>query len=102
MFLFRWLKRIIKAAVAIILIVLAIPLAGVAYGFWTTSPLDETPLPGIAAGAPPVALANQVRAEIPGYQRPEESTYLTYPEWAIVYAAREYAEFLKAGSRESQ
>lgn len=102
MFLFRWLKRIIKAAVAIILIVLAIPLAGVAYGFWTTSPLDETPLPGIADGAPPVALANQVRAEIPGYQRPEESTYLTYPEWAIVYAAREYAEFLKAGSRESQ
>ena len=37
----------------------------------------------------------QVRAQIPGYQRPEESTYLTYPEWAIVYAAREYAGFVE-------
>ena len=36
-----------------------------------------------------------MRAQIPGYQRPEESTYLTYPEWAIVYAAREYAGFVK-------
>lgn len=101
MFLLRWIKRLIKTVILIVIIVLAIPFAGLAYGFWTTSPLDETPLPGVADGAPPTALANQVREEVKGYQRPEESTYLTYPEWAIVYAAREYANFLKAGNRES-
>lgn len=101
MFLLRWLKRLVKAIVIVVVLVLAIPIAGLAYGFWTTSALDATPLAGVADGAPPTALADQVRAEIPGYQRPEESTYLTYPEWAIVYAAREYAGFLKT-SRESQ
>jgi len=102
MFLLRWLKRLIKTVVLIVLVVLAIPIAGLTYGFWTTPPLDYTPLPGTVEGAPPTALADQVRTEIQGYQRPEESTYLTYPEWAIVYAAREYAAFLKAGNRESQ
>ena len=32
---------------------------------------------------------------IEGYARPEESTYLTYPEWHIVYSSAEYARFLK-------
>lgn len=30
-----------------------------------------------------------------GYVRDEESTYLTFPEWYIVYSADEYAAFLK-------
>ncbi|MER9874828.1 hypothetical protein [Mesorhizobium sp. M0195] len=94
MFLFRWLKRIIKAILWLVVIVVLIPIAGLAYGFLTTRSLDTTPLPGVADGAPPKALAGKVRAEIPGYQRPEESTFLTYPEWAIVYAAREYAGFV--------
>ncbi|MER9579000.1 hypothetical protein NKJ09_18620 [Mesorhizobium sp. M0189] len=94
MFLFRLLKRIIKAILWLVVIVVLIPIAGLAYGFLTTPSLDTTPLPGIAEGAPPKALADKVRAEIPGYQRPEESTFLTYPEWAIVYAAREYAGFV--------
>jgi len=94
MVLFRWLKRIIKAILWLVVIVVLIPIAGLAYGFLTTSSLDTAPLPGIADGAPPKALADKVRAEIPGYQRPEESTFLTYPEWAIVYAAREYAGFV--------
>ncbi|MER8477845.1 hypothetical protein [Mesorhizobium sp. M1163] len=94
MFLFRLLKRIIKAILWLVVIVVLIPIAGLAYGFLTTPSLDTTPLPGIAEGAPPKALADKVLAEIPGYQRPEESTFLTYPEWAIVYAAREYAGFV--------
>jgi hypothetical protein len=94
MFLFRWLKRIIKAIVWLVVIVVLTPIAGLAYGFLTTSSLDTKPLAGIADGAPPKALADKVRTEIPGYRRPEESTYLTYPEWAIVYAAREYAGFV--------
>jgi len=33
--------------------------------------------------------------EIEGYKRTEESTYLTYPEWHIVYSSEEYADWLK-------
>ena len=91
----RWLKRILKTIVWLIALVLLIPIAGLTYGWLSTSALDTTPLPGIAEGAPPKELAEKVRAEIPGYQRPEESTFLTYPEWAIVYAAREYAGYVK-------
>jgi hypothetical protein len=94
MLLFRWLKRIIKTILWLIVIVILIPIAGLSYGFLTTPSLDAAPLAGIADGAPPKALADKVRAEIPGYQRPEESTYLTYPEWSIVFAAREYAGFV--------
>ena len=95
MFLWRWFKRLVKALVYLVVIVILIPVAGLAYGFLTTQSIDTSPLPGIADGAPPAAIAAKLRSEIPGYKRPEESTYLTYPEWAIVYAAREYADFVK-------
>jgi hypothetical protein len=94
MFLVRLIKRLIKALVILVVIVVLIPVVGLAYGFLTTDAIDTTPLPGIADGAP-AAVAVDVRAQISGYQRPEESTFLTYPEWAIVYAAREYAGFVK-------
>lgn len=95
MFLFRLIWRLIKAILWIVVIVLLIPVVGLAYGFLTTEAPENSPLPGVADGAPPAAIAEQVRADIPEYQRPEESTYLTYPEWAIVYAAREYAGFVQ-------
>jgi hypothetical protein len=98
-FIFRLIWRLLKLALWLIVIAIAIPVVGLIYGFATTSALDTGP-GGSAADAPPQALADQLRAEIPGYKRPEESTYLTYPEWAIVYAAREYAAFVK-DNRES-
>jgi hypothetical protein len=94
MFVFRLVRRIVKAILWLVVIVVLIPIAGLAYGFLTTPTADTAPPPGIADGAPPAKLADKVRAEIPGYQRPEESTWLTYPEWAIVYAARDYAGFI--------
>ncbi|MCO5065157.1 MAG: hypothetical protein M9924_12185 [Rhizobiaceae bacterium] len=102
MFPLRLIWRLAKVALVIVLIVVAIPLAGIAYGFATTPAIRKSSLPGLTTGAPLPELAAEVRAEIPGYQRTEESTYLTYPEWAIVYAAREYAAFLDAGRRESE
>lgn len=95
----RWLKRLLKLALAIVVIVVLIPVVGLIYGFATTPSLPAAPAIA-AADAPPQALADQLRAEIPGYKRPVESTFLTYPEWAIVYAAREYAGFVK-DNRES-
>ena len=86
------LRRLLKAAVWLVLVVAAIPIVGLAYGYATTDRLPDEPLPGLSP--PPPARAAELRGEIPGYQRPEESTFLTYPEWAIVYAAREYAGFV--------
>lgn len=45
--------------------------------------LAPTQAGGLALGDPP-----------PGYARPESSTYLTFPEWYIVYSAQEYAHAL--------
>lgn len=36
-----------------------------------------------------------IPANIEDYQRTEESTYLTYPEWHIVYSSEEYANWLE-------
>jgi hypothetical protein len=45
----------------------------------------------------PPALLSGSQKDIPGYARPEESTYLTFPEWFIVYSSEEYANFLERG-----
>jgi hypothetical protein len=95
MALIRWLRRFVKLVVWLVVILLLIPIAGLAYGFLTTDALDAPPLPGIAVDAPPPAISAKLRADIPGYQRAEEATYLTYPEWAIVYAARDYADYVR-------
>ncbi|MBO6718745.1 MAG: hypothetical protein JJ913_12375 [Rhizobiaceae bacterium] len=85
----RWLRRLIVAIVAIVLIAVAIPAIGLAYGFLTSDPVViERPEPPRGEA---LAISGRLAAEIEGYKRAEESTFLTYPEWSIVYAAREYA-----------
>lgn len=88
----RLLKGLIKAVIYLLVIVLLTPVLGLAYGFLTTSAPSVLRVEPI--GRPPVELRAQAVEAIPGYQRSEESTFLTYPEWAIVYAAREYAGFV--------
>jgi hypothetical protein len=53
----------------------------------------RAPLPGFDAGAP-------YRASLPGAagRRPEAQTWLTYPEWSIVYSAETYGRYLAAGN----
>lgn len=41
------------------------------------------------------------RDDIKGYFRDEEQTFLTVPEWYLVFNPKEYAEFLKAGNNPS-
>ncbi|MBW8907591.1 MAG: hypothetical protein JF620_00920 [Mesorhizobium sp.] len=94
MFLLRWLRRLIKTILRLIVLVVLIPVAGLAYGFLTTSSLDKTPLPGVADGTPPSALASKIRQAAQDYQVPPQSTWLAYPKWAAVYAARDYAAFV--------
>ncbi|MFZ1774111.1 MAG: hypothetical protein WAT78_09160 [Rhizobiaceae bacterium] len=97
-FLFRLIRGIIRWAMIAVLLIAAIPLAGLAYGFATTHAPVMAAAP--AESRPPAALRAEIIAAIPDYQRTEESTFLTYPEWAIVYAAREYAGHLRT-NRES-
>ena len=90
---FRFIKRIVKAVLIVVAIVVAIPILGLAYGYLTTSAPPALEQPQRSAEAQ--EMSAKLGAEISGYKRPEESTYLTYPEWAIVYAAREYADFVR-------
>src|SRR5689334_22493617 len=44
--------------------------------------------------APAVADATAPTAGLPDYTRVEDQTYLTYPEWYIVYSADEYGAYI--------
>ncbi|CDX61130.1 conserved exported hypothetical protein [Mesorhizobium plurifarium] len=94
MFVLRWLRRLFKTILWLIVLVVLIPIVGLAYGFLTIPALDKAPLPGIAEGAPPAELAAKVRQAIPGYQSPRSSIWLAYPKWAAVHTARDYAAFV--------
>ncbi len=59
---------------------------------------------GVAPELPPEpapTAIETIKARLPGYARAEEQTFLTYPEWYIVYSADEYAAFI-AKNRPSQ
>lgn len=65
---------------------------------WIACQVWENPAAG--EPAPPLgdaAIQEAVR-EIPDYYRPESKTYLTLPEWYIVYSTDEYANFIAENS----
>lgn len=94
----RLARRLLRAVAIIVAIVLLIPVLGFAYGYATAGSPVGGPLPAIALDEPSRAVATSIRQDIADYSRPEASTYLTYPEWAIVYAAREYSAVVNAGA----
>jgi len=55
----------------------------------------RAPLPGATAAAPYRSILE------PRERRPEGRTWLTYPEWHIVYEADSYARHLSSGARPS-
>ncbi|MBA3532896.1 MAG: hypothetical protein H0T73_13310 [Ardenticatenales bacterium] len=70
----------------------AIPLAGVAIECRVFQGEDKR------EATTPVALPPEVmeaREGLVDYERPEDQTYLTFPEWYIVYSSDEYAAFIK-------
>lgn len=55
----------------------------------------------LARQAPPAAVSDpheveQAKSRVAGYARSGAATYLTLPEWLIVYDAEEYASFVKS------
>jgi len=53
---------------------------------------------GKSSGAPALDAESRIKAElrkIKGYKRDESQTFLTLPEWYLVYSPAEYAHYLK-------
>lgn len=92
----RVVRRILRAILLLVALVVAIPVMGLGYGFLTTDAPPSAPI--VVPPPEAAAISARLQAGIPGYKRPEESTFLTYPEWSIVYAARDYAGFVAGNS----
>jgi hypothetical protein len=75
--------------VSLLLLILLVPL------LWITvvcEPFGDLPE---ATMAEVDTTAWETTKNLTGYQRAEEQTYLTFPEWYIVYSAEEYAAFIQ-------
>ena len=70
-----------------------LPRVWVACRIWENPPAEEPASPT----SDEAAVREAVR-EIPDYYRPESKTYLTFPEWYIVYSTDEYADFIATNS----
>lgn len=85
----RRVWRVVRAALALLLAVVLIPVVvalvgvGVECRPWSSGPEAAAPAPAAATAA------------LAGYARPEDQTYLTLPEWYIVYSSDEYAAYIK-------
>lgn len=80
-----WLRRLMALAVA------AAFFLGLFY--WKCSASQKAFHP-VRADIP--AEVRRVEDSIPHYRRDEVSTYLTYPEWYLVFSPQEYAAFIAA------
>ena len=88
--LWRGSRIVIPALVLIILLPSLIGLTRVviACRMW------ETPTESAQGSISTEAAIQQITQTIPDYARPEDSTYLTLPEWYVVYSLDEYAAFI--------
>jgi hypothetical protein len=88
----RWLRRAAFALLAL-LILLALPALYI-HGWCRGGTGAET---ATSASLPP-AIADGLRAAA-GYKRAEARSFLTYPEWYIVFTSQDYAATLRAIAR---
>lgn len=86
------MKRRWRAAIGLVAVVATTILIPVVY----IEGGCRAPLPGATAGAPYRSILE------PRERRPEGRTWLTYPEWHIVYEADSYARHLSSGARPSR
>ena len=84
----RFLRRLLRALavlVVVALVAVAALVAGIELGCRPPARAAAT------AGAPSFTV------KLPGYRRPEASTFFTFPEWYIVYAAEDLGNFVDTG-----
>jgi hypothetical protein len=79
------LALIVYCAALLLPVVVALGRAAVECRMVGGTPAQPTTPPGDAGG---------YARDIAGYARPEDQSYLTLPEWYIVYSSEEYARFI--------
>lgn len=79
------LLRLFQIGILILIAIVIIPLVGVVAQC------------GVFAAAPEITEgeAQEITAGLSDYPRPEDQSYLTLPEWYMVYSADEYAAFIE-------
>ena len=83
----RWVRRLLRA-LALLLVVAVVAVAALI----ATIELRCRPPAGAAAAAAP-----SFPVKLPGYKRDESSTFFTFPEWYIVYAAEDLGNYVATG-----
>lgn len=83
----RWPWRILRVALAAAALLFATIAAEVAIG-WRCQVQGQ-----ISQPIPQPQARKIITSKIPGYARPEDDTYLSYPEWYIVWSYQEKADF---------
>lgn len=106
MSIFKYIKKIIKTVCIFTLAICVIPLVGSIYVFteWFDCCKIEYKVEISSTPLKNPNLHKEIKAQkekIDRYHRPLLSTYLTFPEWWIVYSSQEYAQFL-SNQRPSQ
>jgi hypothetical protein len=86
---------LVLLAIAVLPSVFGMARAVIACRMWEEPPANEL------GSATRDTAVTEVTDEIEGYARAEDQTYLTFPEWYIVYSTDEYAAFI-AGNPPSQ
>ena len=86
----RRVWKFFRRAILLLLILVAI---GVALFSCIVSSAQKDFVPINEPAPPPAVVAVMDQTE--KYRRPEDETYLTFPEWYLVFCPQEYAEFLR-------
>jgi hypothetical protein len=85
----KLLGLVLKVGLLLFLAVIFVPLIGVAI---ECRPFSPPALPTATAESTNI---RKLKASLTNYARLEDQTYLTLPEWYIVYSADEYAAFIQ-------
>jgi hypothetical protein len=84
--------RFLKRLVLVLFIVALVPAGAIAIFCWRDDAAGIERLPDIKTMAAP---AQRYDVDVVGYRRGEERSWLTLPEWYIVYSADEYADYVR-------
>ena len=84
----RRIWRVIRFPLALIGVILIVPLIFIVFSCGPFAPVAIQDNPGRAARLAEIWAANEAQV------RPEAQTYLTFPEWYVVFSADEYAEYV--------
>ena len=79
------LRRVAAGVIVVLVVLLSVPVAFIGINCYSA----DVQAPGGTQDT------QQVLADVVGYSRDESATYLTLPEWYIVYSTEEYASFIK-------